>query len=113
MLNLPQPPSKTDPRFDDWLFRFYKLQNSFSAGGGASDHTQLSNLNSTTYTHLQASQAEALTGGGNTALHYHASDRARANHTGTQSAATISDLSTFIQNVQAGSSILESQIFGG
>lgn len=43
---------------------------------------------------------EDLTDGGSTILHYHASDRSRANHTGTQLSSTISDLSTTISNTQ-------------
>lgn len=58
------------------------------------DHAQLSNLNSTTHTHLTATQASGLTSAADTALHFHSSDRARANHTGTQLASTISDFST-------------------
>ena len=60
------------------------------------------------YTHSQATHAPttaqpnnitntnatALTGSGNTSLHYHTTDRARANHTGTQSADTITDGTT-------------------
>lgn len=42
--------------------------------------------------------ATDLTDGGDSTLHYHATDRARANHTGTQLAATISDLQTTITN---------------
>ena len=39
-----------------------------------------------------------LTDGGDTALHYHSADRARAAHTGTQTAATISDFDTEVSN---------------
>ena len=39
-----------------------------------------------------------LTDGGDTALHYHSADRARAVHTGTQTAATISDFDTEVSN---------------
>lgn len=41
--------------------------------------------------HLTAEQWAFLLQGTDTVLHYHDSDRARANHTGTQAAATISD----------------------
>ena len=40
---------------------------------------------------LSQSQKNALTGGADTTLHYHAADRARAVHTGTQTRSTISD----------------------
>ena len=39
-----------------------------------------------------------LTDSGDTTLHYHAADRARANHTGTQTASTISDFDTEVSN---------------
>ncbi len=41
-----------------------------------------------------ASGASDLVGGGDTSLHYHSADRARANHTGTQALSTISDAGT-------------------
>lgn len=41
---------------------------------------------------LTDAQAAALISGGNTTLHYHAADRDRANHTGTQPASTITGL---------------------
>lgn len=40
---------------------------------------------------LSAGDKADLTGTGSTALHYHAADRDRTNHTGTQTASTISD----------------------
>lgn len=52
-----------------------------------------------------------LTDSGNTSLHYHSSDRDRANHTGTQLASTISDFVTTasaaapIQSVIAGTNV--------
>ena len=39
-----------------------------------------------------------LTDSGDTTLHYHAADRSRANHTGTQTASTISDFDTEVSN---------------
>lgn len=39
---------------------------------------------------LTTTQAQALTGSGDTTLHYHASDRDRSNHTGTQDTTTVS-----------------------
>lgn len=41
------------------------------------------------YYHLTASQHTDLTDAGDSLLHYHASDRDRANHTGTQAATTV------------------------
>lgn len=48
---------------------------------------------------LSASAADlsALTGGGNTTLHFHDADRARSNHTGTQLASTISDFTAAVE----------------
>jgi hypothetical protein len=42
--------------------------------------------------------ATDLTDLGDTALHYHSTDRARVNHTGTQTASTISDFDTEVSN---------------
>jgi len=58
------------------------------------NHEDLQNLNTTGYTHLTGVEYLDLTDGGDTVLHYHAADRDRANHTGTQLAATVSDFST-------------------
>lgn len=41
--------------------------------------------------------ATDLTDGGNSTLHYHTADRNRANHTGTQTASTISDFATTVR----------------
>ena len=62
---------------------------------GSVDHTTLLNLNSATYTHLSAANATDLIDGGDTLLHFHSTDRARANHTGTQTKSTISDFPSF------------------
>jgi hypothetical protein len=69
-----------------------------TGAGGITDHALLSNLNSVDYSHLTAAQLTDLTDAGDSALHYHASDRNRANHTGTQPAATISDFDTEVSN---------------
>ena len=58
------------------------------------NHADLQNINTSSYTHLTAANHTDLTDGGDTTLHYHAADRARANHTGTQTLATISDAGT-------------------
>lgn len=65
---------------------------------GGVDHALLSNLNSSSYTHLTATNATDLTDGGDSTLHYHAADRNRSNHTGTQTASTISDFDTEVSN---------------
>lgn len=45
---------------------------------------------------LTTTQKTDLTDAGDSALHYHATDRARANHTGTQTASTISDFNSAV-----------------
>jgi hypothetical protein len=47
---------------------------------------------------ISDANATDLTDSGDTALHYHSTDRNRANHTGTQTAATISDFDTEVSN---------------
>lgn len=47
---------------------------------------------------LTATEVVDLTDAGDSTLHYHATDRARANHTGTQTASTISDFDTEVGN---------------
>lgn len=49
--------------------------------------------------HLTSAQSTDLLGGANTTLHFHNSDRDRANHTGTQLSTTISDFSEAVQDV--------------
>ena len=66
--------------------------------GGTTDHTALNNLNSTNYSHLTSTQLNDLTDAGDSSLHYHSTDRARTNHTGTQTASTISDFDTEVSN---------------
>lgn len=64
---------------------------------GNIDHAGLSNLNSSSYTHLTATNHTDLTDGTDTVLHFHGTDRARSNHTGTQVASTISDFDTQVR----------------
>lgn len=67
------------------------------------DHSQLNNLNSSSYTHLTSTNHTDLTDGGDSSLHFHSSDRNRSNHTGTQSLSTISDAGTAAsQNYSSG-----------
>lgn len=66
------------------------------------NHADLQNINTATYTHLTATDHTDLTDSGNSALHFHSSDRARANHTGTQLATTISDFTEAAQDVAGG-----------
>lgn len=47
---------------------------------------------------ISDANATDLTDGGDSSLHYHSSDRNRSNHTGTQTASTISDFDTEVSN---------------
>lgn len=68
----------------------------------ASTHTHLLATGATDVT-ITAANLNTLDDGVNTALHFHDSDRARANHTGMQVAATISDFAaTVIASVLTG-----------
>lgn len=58
----------------------------------ATSHNELAGLQGGVlgeYYHLTAAQATDLTDAGDSTLHYHATDRDRANHTGTQTATTV------------------------
>jgi len=54
------------------------------------------------YYHLTSTQHTDLTDAGDSSLHYHSSDRNRANHTGTQLASTISDWGPAVQTTVSG-----------
>lgn len=72
------------------------------------DHDDLSGLSgglANDRFHLTEVQHDDLTDGGDSNSHYHAGDRARANHTGTQLAATISD---FVTQVRANITVADS-----
>ena len=64
-------------------------------------HNDLDGLNIGDYVHLTAANHTDLTDSGDSELHYHASDRNRTNHTGTQTASTISDFDTEVANNSA------------
>ena len=122
MANISQPPGISDPRFNDWLYRFWKEQSGQTSivntivqrtTDAGTDHATLTNLNSTSYSHPTGAQVTSLTGGADTVLHYHAADRDRANHTGTQTSDTISDFAAAVQvNTPTVDVVLQSQIFG-
>jgi len=98
MAKLQPPPLTGNDGFDRWLRLF--VSTAFSTTTTATetaDHTLLQNLNSDSYTHLTASQAQGLTNNADTVLHFHSSDRNRANHTGTQTSDTISDFASAVQ----------------
>ena len=91
---------------------FTTVQTPFTTvfnGVGTTDHGELTGLADDDHSqYLLASAATDratfaanwtdLTDAGDSTLHYHATDRARANHTGTQTAATISDFDTEVSN---------------
>lgn len=69
--------------------------------GSTVTHNYLSGLQGGTaneYYHLTNSQHTDLTDSGDSSLHYHSTDRARGNHTGTQTASTISDFDIEVSN---------------
>lgn len=71
------------------------------APSAANQHNDLSGLQGGTtdeYYHLTSTQHTDLTDGGDSTSHYHATDRDRSNHTGTQAASTISDFDTEVSN---------------
>lgn len=120
---LAQPPSSGNGPFDRWVFLLWKRISSAGqllwsyldfTGSNLTDletrnHADLQNLNTTNYYHLTQANHTDLTDGGDSTLHYHASDRARANHTGTQLAATISDF----DNAVGATTILTGLVSGG
>lgn len=90
---LAPPPRRDNPGFDQWVTSLYQrltaLQASIDDENGRSV--------------LTPAQVTDLTDGGDSSLHYHDADRARANHTGTQLASTISDLDAFVRSIAANS----------
>ena len=73
-------------------FTYNDASNTISAAvlPAGVNHAQLNNLNSATHYHLTQTEYTDLTDAGDLALHFHSSDRNRANHTGTQLSKTIS-----------------------
>lgn len=63
------------------------------------DKTKLNGIESgAEVNNISDANATDLTDGGDSTLHYHSADRNRANHTGTQTALTISDFDTEVSN---------------
>lgn len=71
--------------------------NIMYVGDAPTAHTHLLAAGATDVT-ITVANLNALDDGLDTTLHFHAADRARANHTGTQLAATISDLTEAAQD---------------
>lgn len=67
---------------------------------GTTNHNDLAGLqgNGPEYYHFTGAQYTDLTDGLDSSLHYHSSDRNRANHTGTQLSSTISDFTSAVDN---------------
>lgn len=110
------PPPPSGDEMGRWLFLLWKrltatgqiLWSTISFSGSnitdieTRNHADLQNINTSSYTHLTAANHTDLTDGGDTTLHQHSADRARANHTGTQTLASISDAGTMAaQNANA------------
>lgn len=97
MQPLAQPPDTKDANLTRWLFLLWKRINATAGmawaiidktGSNLTDietrnHADLQNINTATYTHLSATNHTDLTDGGDSTLHYHATDRDSANFTGT------------------------------
>jgi len=62
------------------------------------EKTKLAGLTGGSGGYISEEDSTNLTDNGETTLHYHASDRDRANHTGTQTASTISDFDAEVSN---------------
>ena len=109
MADLPPAPTYAEPVLTDertgkprfnpiWLKWFLDITQTLNeAGGGIIEHNSLNGLQGGQVNemyHLTAAEEVDLTDAGDSALHFHSTDRARANHTGTQTMSTISDLPT-------------------
>lgn len=93
---LAPPPPSDDATQDRWLYLLWRrltqagqiLWSSLDFTGSnltdllTRNHADLQNIDTATYTHLTATNATDLTDGGDSTLHYHATDRALANATG-------------------------------
>ena len=80
------------------------------------NHNDLNSINggsSTERYHLTAAQHTDLTDSGDSTSHYHASDRDRANHSGTQLLATISDAGTAASQSGLSVTITTAPVTGG
>lgn len=114
MATLPPPPVNDKPGSFAWLEWYRQLRNYVSTSGSVPWYiinfsgSNITDLASRSHRdlqgiqggaageeyHLTAAQSASLIGGSDSTQHYHLADRDRANHTGTQSAATITGLGT-------------------
>lgn len=81
---LTPPPRTKDTSLDAWMFDLYERMKSLDVEEDSGFP-------------LSVSQAAQLKGGGDTTLHYHAEDRKRSNHTGTQPSSSISDFESAVR----------------
>ena len=82
-------------------------------GGSSTERYHLTSTQATAIAAFNATQWTDLTDNGDTTIHYHASDRNRANHTGTQTLATISDAGTAASQSGLSVTITTAPITGG
>lgn len=93
----PPPPVASQGTFDKWMNLLYQRvvktgqiiwsQLDFTGSNltdlATRNHADLQNINTASYTHLTSTNHTDLTDGGDSTLHYHATDRDSANFTGT------------------------------
>lgn len=73
-------------------------ENILDDASSSNTTTYSSNILDTTFVKTNNANFTDLTDNGDTSLHYHTTDRNRENHTGTQTASTISDFQTEVSN---------------
>lgn len=132
-VRIPPPPTGTEDRsiWNNWYIAVQNAIASLAAslkwslldftGSNLTDivtksHQVLDNLqggSSTERYHLTAAQWTDLTDAGDSILHYHATDRDRTNHTGTQTLATISDAGTAASQSGLSVTITTAALTGG
>lgn len=122
-----QPPGDVPPIIADYCFLIgkYIIQRNAStmtvlspfttafSGSFVSSHNGLTDLQggiAAERYHTTAAQHTGLIGAGDTALHYHTADRARANHTGVQTRSTISDFEHSSTHPRGGSGEIDGDI---
>jgi hypothetical protein len=92
----------TDTEKATWNAKASTATATTAANGlmSATDKVKLDGIESGAETNnITDVNATDLTDGGDSTLHYHTTDRSRANHTGTQTAATISDFAASVRAV--------------
>lgn len=82
-------------------------------GGSSTERYHITSTQATAIASFNDTQWTDLTDGGESTLHYHASDRARANHTGTQTLSTISDAGTAASQSGLSVTITTAPVTGG